>query len=32
MVYKGMLTATQLRQYYLDLQDPDLHQRAGDGA
>src|SRR2546421_122587 len=22
MVYKGMLTATQLRQYYLDLQDP----------
>src|SRR5690606_41506616 len=24
MVYKGMLTATQVRAYYLDLQDPDF--------
>ncbi|MFN4242298.1 MAG: glutamate synthase large subunit [Tepidisphaerales bacterium] len=24
IVYKGMLTAEQLRQYYLDLQDPDF--------
>ena len=24
MVYKGMLTATQLRHYYLDLHDPSF--------
>ena len=24
LVYKGMLTATQLREFYLDLQDPDF--------
>src|SRR2546423_11639408 len=24
MIYKGMLTATQLRDYYLDLKDPDF--------
>jgi glutamate synthase (NADPH) large chain len=25
IVYKGQLTATQLRQYYLDLQNPEFH-------
>lgn len=29
IVYKGQLTTTQLRQYFIDLQDPDLESRYG---
>ncbi len=31
MVYKGMLTATQLRNYFLDLKDPAFESALGDG-